>query len=101
MCFNIFLIYTVFNCIFNCDSVYIMGECVLQPCRDKGGELISLSKKAVDKIILCSEIKKDKVKENISYDASPKVHSKCRQSYILRPKPPKQDAVPPAKISRQ
>ena len=40
-----------------------MAECVLKPCKDKGGELITLTRKRVDKIIQCSEIREDGVKE--------------------------------------
>lgn len=78
-----------------------MAECVLKPCKDKGGELITLTKKAVDKIIQCSEIRKDDVKEKLLQNDSLQVHSKCRQTYILRPKPPQQEKEPPAKIPRE
>ena len=40
-----------------------MVECVLKSCKDKGGELIILTRKVVDKIVKCSEIRKDRVKE--------------------------------------
>ncbi|CAH2000876.1 unnamed protein product [Acanthoscelides obtectus] len=37
-----------------------MAECVSKPCKDKRGERITLTKKAADKIIQCSEIRKEK-----------------------------------------
>ena len=40
-------------------------SCVLQPCVDKGGERIRLTQKGRDRIIECSEIKQDGVKDNI------------------------------------
>lgn len=78
-----------------------MAECVLKPCKDKGGELITLTRKAVDKIIQCSEIRKDGVKAKFLQNDSLQVHSKCRQTYILRPKPPEMEKEPPAKIPRE
>lgn len=78
-----------------------MAECVLKPCKDKGGKLITLTKKAVDKIIQCSEIRKDGIKDKVVQNDSLQVHSKCRQTYILRPKPPQQERKPPAKIVRE
>jgi len=78
-----------------------MAECLLKPCRDKGGELIPLTRKAVEKIVQCSGIRKDGVKEMFMQDASLRVHSKCRLTYILRPTPPKQEAAPLAKVPRQ
>ena len=86
-----------------CDNylkVLSMAECVLKPCKDKGGELITLTRKAVDKIVQCSEIRKDGVKEKFLQNDSLQVHSKCRQTYILRPKPPQQEEEPPTKIRR-
>lgn len=77
-----------------------MAECVLRPCKDKGGELITLTRKAVDKIIQCSEIRKDGVKDKFQQNDSLQVHSKCRQTYILRPKPSQQEE-PPAKLPRE
>lgn len=77
-----------------------MAECVLKPCKDKGGELITLTRKAVDKIIQCSEIRKDGVKDKFQRNDSLQVHNKCRQTYILRPKPPQQEEEPPAKLPR-
>lgn len=35
----------------------------MKPCKDKGSEIITLSRKAVVKIIHCNEIHKDGVKE--------------------------------------
>ena len=76
-----------------------MTECVLKPCKDEGGELITLSRKAVEKIVHCSEIRKDGVKETFLQNDSLQVHSKCRQIYILCPKPPQQkEKKPRAKI---
>lgn len=74
---------------------------MLKPCRDKGGELITLTRKAVDKIIQCSEIRKDGVKDKFLQSDSLQVHSKCRKTYILRPKPPEMEKEPPAKIPRE
>ena len=45
-------------------------ECDLIPCMDKGGELISLTKKGVDKICHCSEIRRDGVKDKFKDNAS-------------------------------
>ena len=63
-----------------CDNylkVLSMAECVLKPCKDKGGELITLTRKAVDKIVQCSEIRKDGVKEKFLQNDSLQVHSNC------------------------
>lgn len=78
-----------------------MAECVLKPCKDKGGELITLTRKAVDKIIQCSEIRKDDVKEKFLQNTSLQVHHKCRKTYTLRPKPLQQEKKPPEKIPRE
>lgn len=75
-----------------------MAECVLKPCKDKGGELITQTRKAVEKIIQCSEICEDGVKDKFLENDMLQVHSKCRQSYILSPKPPQHEKEPPAKI---
>lgn len=51
-----------------------MAECVLKPCKDKDDKLITLTIKAVDKTVQCSEIREDRVKLQ--------VHTNCRQTYM-------------------
>ena len=75
-----------------------MAECVLKPCKDKGGELITLTRKGVDKIIQCSEIREDGVKEKFKQNEQLQVHSKCRRTYIIRPRPPQHDEEAPKRF---
>lgn len=88
----------------NCDvyngTCVGMAECVLKPCCEKGGELVPLTRKGVERVIQCSEIRQDGVKEKFINDASILVHKKCRARYILRPQPPKQEEEVPAKVPR-
>lgn len=55
----------------------------------------------MEKIIQCSKFRKDDVKDKFLQNDSLQVHGKCRQAYILRPKPPQQEKEPPAKIPRE
>ena len=71
-----------------------MNKCVLEPCRNEGGELVRLTQRGINTIIQCSEIRQDGVKDLFVNNVVREVHPECRKWYTRNPKPPSHVPTP-------
>lgn len=62
-------------------------ECVLRPCKNKGGSTVKVGSKGLHKILECSSVKNDGLYEELQGKDSVTVHVECRKNYTRCPVP--------------